>query len=263
MKQPFDDVLRLYEDGQMLSAWEAGKHAGELEDWPAPGPRILASRLAHHLGNHRLSALLQIRTYRAHPTDPEAQYYFVWRINDRRGALAAWEARTAIGPPNTDDARSACFYHGQCALLLADLRDFELAEHHLRLANEAEPNRAWHYVERAYVYDRRDRIEDALVASREAMALNPHNQPAISSTAFNLQSLGRQEEAVELLETKCAEIQSSLLVAHLIGTFVDAGRMGDAEALIPRYEELTPIRGNGAQQAITNRRITRARHPAE
>jgi predicted Zn-dependent protease len=184
----------------MLSAWDAGKCLGELEDWPAPGPRIAASRLALHLGNPRLASLIQVRTYRAHPDDPEAQYYFVSQIRERRGALSAWEERHAIGTPGSDDLRPVWLYHGQCALLAAELRDFEAAEHHLRKANEVEPNRPWYQVERAYVYEREDRMEAALAASREGMALNPHYQPAISATVHCLLSLGRQNEAVEILE---------------------------------------------------------------
>ncbi len=247
----------------MLSAWDAGKCLGELEDWPAPGPRIAASRLALHLGNPRLASLIQVRTYRAHPDDPEAQYYFVSQIRERRGALSAWEERHAIGTPGSDDLRPVWLYHGQCALLAAELRDFEAAEHHLRKANEVEPNRPWYQVERAYVYEREDRMEAALAASREGMALNPHYQPAISATVHCLLSLGRQNEAVEILEKKCAETQSSLLVGHLISTFVDARRMDEAEALLPRYEEFTPIRGKDAEQWIANKRITFARERSD
>ncbi|UCD23051.1 MAG: C39 family peptidase, partial [Gemmatimonadota bacterium] len=260
MAEPFETVLRLYEDGQMLSAWDAGKCAGDLEDWPAPGPRILASRLAYHLGDPRLANLIQLRTYRAYPTSPEAQYYYISRVSERRGALAAWEERMATGLPKEGDAKAAWLYHGQCALLLADLRDFEAAEHHLRESNAAEPDRPWYYVERAYVYERQDRVEDALAACMDGMALNPHYQPTVSSTAHCMQALGRHEDAIRLLTSACAETQSSLLVAHLIGMFVDAGRMDDAEALIPRYEELTPIRGKEADEWVTNKRITLARY---
>lgn len=256
MTEPFDTVLRLYQEGQILSAWEAGRSAGDLEQWPAPGPRILASRLASHLGAERLSALLQLRAFRAHPEDPEARYFLVTRILRRRGALAAWERQTALGPPRTEDARSHRMYHGLRAVILAALRDFEAAERHLSEAYRTELERPYFHVERAFVLERQDRAGEALDAAEEALALGPLYTPAVSATARCLQLLGRTEEAIALLEAKCERSQSGSLLGDLLTALVDIGRMPAAEALLPRYEALTPLRDEATDRWMTDLRIT-------
>ncbi len=263
MTEPFDTVLHLYEEGQILSAWEAGQSAGDLRHWPAPSARILASRLANQLGNERLAGLLQVRTYRAHPLDPEAQYFYVSHIHRRRGALAAWERRTAIGPPSDEEPRARGLYHGQLAVILADLRDFEAAEQHLREAFEAEPGRAWHHIERAYVSEREDRIPEALEAAEQAVALGPSYPPAISATAHYLQVSGRTDDAVTLLAAKAETTQSSSVLAHLIRMLVDLGRMSDAEALLPRYETATPLGDETVRRWIADKQLTFAQHRAD
>src|SRR5919106_4362717 len=121
---PFASILELYERGQYLEAWEAGRGAGPLESWPDVEPRLLAGRLAMRLGAPRLSRLLQTRVFRRHPRDAQAQYYYIGHIMERRGLTAAWQTRRRLGPPPPDDPQATADYHGQCAQLLGSLRDF-------------------------------------------------------------------------------------------------------------------------------------------
>src|SRR4051812_31144799 len=51
-------VLELYEQGQMLRAYELARSYGALTAWRGPGARALAGRLAENLGAPRVARVL-------------------------------------------------------------------------------------------------------------------------------------------------------------------------------------------------------------
>lgn len=250
----FARVLSLYEQGRCLDAWEAGKSQGELRNWPAVEPRILACRLAHHLGAPELSARLSLATFRAFPTHPLAQYYYVNRVLERRGALAAWRERTLLGAPADNDGTTVGDYHGQCAQILGMLRDFDAAESHIAKARTS-PERPYWFVERASLFMQEDRYEDALSVAREGLARSPSYPPSILSTALTLQMLERPDESLELLRSAAAETQSSHVLSFLIGVLLKRRRLEEAEGAAVRYDELTPLKEEAALNLLA---VTRA-----
>jgi tetratricopeptide (TPR) repeat protein len=250
----FARVLSLYERGQCLDAWEVGRSQGALEDWPAVEPRLLACRLAHHLGAPRLSNRLVLALFRVHRAHPGAQYYRVSRVLERRGALAAWSERNRLGLPSAGDATALADYHGQCAQILGMLRDFDAAESHLAQSRVAADRPYW-YAERAGVCELEDRYDEALRFAREGLAMSPQYPPTILATARALQLLDRTDEALDLLRSAAARTQSSHVLTFLIGVLLKRRLLDEADRALGRYDELTPLKEDTASNFIA---VTRA-----
>ena len=102
-REDLDRVRSLYEDGDYLGAYEVVRTIGPLEGWVGTAARVMAGRLAGHLGAHRLGLALHLRAWRDDPSDPEACYYRARTTLGRRGPLAAWEFLRRVGPLDGGD----------------------------------------------------------------------------------------------------------------------------------------------------------------
>ncbi len=241
MDEPFGRVLALYEQGRFLDAWEAGRAAGPLESWPGTGPRMLAARLAARLGAARRSRLLVHRAFRADRTHPGAQYYHVSGIIDRLGPFAAWRERRRLGEPAGAGPSDLGDYCGQCAMLLAALRDFPAAERHLERGWAAAPGRPYGYVERATLAAMADRTADALAAAEEGLASFPRYPPLIVVAAANYLYFERHDDAMRVLRRGLDETQSADVARMLARVLLKLRRLDDAEAVLARHDALVPL----------------------
>jgi tetratricopeptide (TPR) repeat protein len=158
------------------------------------------------------------------------------------------------------DQETRQLYHGQCAQLLATLRDFQRADEELELARLAGPDRRWHFVERAYVLEQADKYHDALAAARDGLAAYPRYVPAVRATAHCLRLVGRDDEALQLLRRKAAELESGDVVVDCVGMLVETEELGEVESLLSRHEDLTPIAESATQSWRDAQRLTLARH---
>src|SRR5256885_5193142 len=91
------DVLSLYEQGQLLKAYDLARALGPLQHWEGTAARVMAGRLAAHLGAPRMARALHWLAWRAGPQDPQALYYYPRHLFERRGPLSAWEFLTRTG----------------------------------------------------------------------------------------------------------------------------------------------------------------------
>ncbi|HEY2376755.1 MAG TPA: tetratricopeptide repeat protein [Gemmatimonadaceae bacterium] len=247
-------ILALYDEGQCLDAWKLAQRFGPVDQWPGIEPRILAGRLVRHLGAGRLSMLIHLRLFRGHPHHATAQYYHLYRVHERRGALAAWRERQRFGAPPIDDAEVVADYHGQCAQLLGSLRDFERAEHHLALAREARESRPYWYVERTGLFLSQDKYPEALAATQEGLARFRRYPPLVTYTADCLQLLGRADEALDILRSAAPDSQSSYVVGHLIRFLMQRRLHDEIPAALARFEGLTPLREKALDMWLTSAR---------
>ena len=250
LQEPFATVLALYDEGRYLDALEAGRPAGPFEAWPAPGPLVLAGRLVHRLGAPRRSTLLFLRAYRACRGHPDAQYYYVGHLLERRGAFAAWQERRRLGLPEGADATALGDYHGQCALLLAALRDFDAAEEHLARGWEAAPGRRYWHVERVAVHHFEDRHLDAARAAEEGLAADDRYAPTVLAAAQSYVLLERPGEALAVLRRGGGAGQSADVADFTAHLLLKLGRLDEAEEAIARWEALTPLREKGESARV-------------
>ena len=241
---PADDlarILALYDDGLCLRAFELTRQFGELSRWRGTAERLLAGRLAPHLGAPRLGMALHYRAWRDDRADPSACFYRSLVVLGRRGPLEAWRFLQSVGPLEgaPDSIRSDWLATHACTL--ARLRDFDAAESWLARADRISTNRAWLLVERADVYELEDRYDDALAAAREALAHKPWYRPAVQTVARLLELLDRQPEAVELLAEASERIESAMLLAQQGALEVDLGRHADARRTWDRLVSTAPL----------------------
>ena len=253
LREPFATVLSLYDEGRCVSAWNAGRAVAPLEEWPPVEAALLASRLTNHLGAPRRSSVMQLRMFRAHPKHALAQYYYLYRVGERRGALAAWRERSRLGAPPDHEPQALAEYHGQCAMLLAALRDFERAEEHLARARDAHPRPYW-YVERSAVCYSEDRYAESLKALEEGLSRHPRYPPLVIGTAGALVILDRDAEAMELLRSRLRDSEVSGYASFLLPLLMKRGLLDEAEDTIRRYDELTPLKERAATDLLENAR---------
>jgi tetratricopeptide (TPR) repeat protein len=236
-----DRIRILYEQGDCLGAYGVAREIGPLARWGGTDARVLAGRLAAHLGAGRLASAPHLRAWRDDPADPEACYYRARTTLGRRGPLPTWEFLRRVGPLDgaTDEVRSD--WLATHALALTGLRDFDAAETYMAEAERVAPGRAWLKVEQSCLFEMEDRYDDALAAAREALALRPWYRPAAQAAARLLQLLDREAEAVDFLAEAAGRVGSGLIAAHLAGVQFEIGRYADATRSLDRFAELSPL----------------------
>src|SRR5690242_10928065 len=93
MNIPTDDltcIRNLYERDLFLQAFAAAARYQPLQQLQSAESRLMAGRLAMNLGAPRLRHWLHLQAYRADRKHPEAQYYYLRLLLERKGPLAAW-----------------------------------------------------------------------------------------------------------------------------------------------------------------------------
>jgi len=91
------NITALYEDGQYLTAYSATQSHGEFKDWQGAESRVMAGRLAYHLGGFRTSRLLMNLAWRQAPENPEVAYYYAYNVLQKRGPWGAWRFISTYG----------------------------------------------------------------------------------------------------------------------------------------------------------------------
>ena len=236
-------IMDLYQRGLCLQAYRRGEEAlGPLPTWSGTEARLLAGRLAIHLGAPRLTYRLHLIAWRQDRGHPEACYYHARALQDRRGSLAAWRFLGRIGelPPEAPaNVRSDWLAFHAC--VLGRFRDFDAAEAYLQRAEQVCPNQPWTCLERAFLLELEDRYEESLAASRRALEMRRWYRPAVQAASHTLQLLDRDREALELLIEGAERIESGLILAQLATLQSELGRHHDARRSFERFAELSPL----------------------
>ena len=251
-------ILALHEDGQCFRAYELAKRFGELARWRGTNERLLAGRLAPHLGAPRLALALHHRAWRDDPTDPWACFYRARLILGRRGPLEAWRFVQRVGPLEDapDQARADWMASHSC--ILGRLRDFDAAESWLARAERLCPGSAWLLIERSDLYELEDRYPLALAAAREALELKPWYRPGVQAVAHLLELLDRQAEAVQLLAEASERIESALILAQQGALEENLGRFADAQRTWDRFASTAPLLEREMKRWLAGRRCDAA-----
>jgi tetratricopeptide (TPR) repeat protein len=248
-------LMDLYQRGQCLQAYRLAEAIGPLPDWTGSDARLLAGRLAIHLGAPRLTYRMHLLAWRQDRAHPEACYYHARALQDRRGSLTAWRFLQRIGELPADapvNVRSDWLaFHG---CVLGRFRDFDAAETYLRRAEETNPDQPWTCMERAFVLEMEDRYEESLAASRRALELRPWYRPAVQAAANTLQLLDRDGEAMELLKEGAERIESGLILAQLAALQSELGQHHDAQKSYARFAELSPLMEKAMSEWLAARR---------
>ncbi|HEY7310169.1 MAG TPA: tetratricopeptide repeat protein [Gemmataceae bacterium] len=248
-------VMDLYQRGLYLQAYRLGETIGPLPAWSDTDARLLAGRLAVHLGAPRMTHRMHLLAWRQDRTHPEACYYHARALQDRRGSLAAWRFLRRLGDlPLEAPANVRSDWLAFHACVLGRFRDFDAAELYLRRAEEISPNQPWTCLERAFLLELEDRYEEALAATRRALELRPWYRPAVQTAAHTLELLDRDREALELLTEGVERIESGLLLAQLATLQSELGNHRDALRSYERFAELSPLMEKAMAEWLAARR---------
>jgi tetratricopeptide (TPR) repeat protein len=242
-------VQAAYEEGQYLDAWELARSVGPLDAWIGTDALAMAGRLAYRLGGGRLGMSLHLRALREDPGSPAAWAWALRAVSTRQGPLAALEAARRL-PPRSETSEVLSF---RAEMRLA-LRDFDEVARLLARARDLSRGDAWIDLLQALALQEADAYEEALAQVEGVLTARPWYRPAVDARADLLVLLGRDDEAVALLEEGLTRLQASTLAATLVGLHLEHGRHGAGEAMLDQVEALSPLRDRRLTAWIDARR---------
>lgn len=254
-------VLEVYERGQTVDALKRAEAFAALKNWGGVEACVLAARIATNAGARRLSCRLSLRAWQTNPAHPDAQLQHGFQLAEWRGSLAAWRAMrnwNTAQETNDNDQAELLALHGRLA---TDLRDFTTAE---KFTTAAEKLSAlpWIRLQRAYLLERQDRVEEALEIAREATARHAHPfyRPGVQLIAHLLQLLDRDAEAIDLLKQANEVLQSGPIAAQLYSLLNENNHWIEAEAALNRYVAMSPLLEPPLQKWVASQRARVAFH---
>lgn len=246
-------LLDLYRNGQYLQAFRAGEERfGALKEWEGPRGRMIAGRLAVHLGAPRLSLWHRLKAWREAPDDAEVNYYYAWTMMEREGPYPTWRflRRQGEWPEADPEVRSSWLaLHAQ---VLATLRDFDAAEVWMDRALETAPESPWVHTSRSGVLEREDRYEEALEAADRALELQPWFRPAVQSKGHLLTLFDRDDEAQALFEQAAALLECAAIYWQIGEIHYEREDHAAIEECLRKFEELSPLLEKHVSQQFFN-----------
>lgn len=248
-----DGVLKLYEQGLFLQAFNVAETIGPLVAWRGSAARVLAGRLAGNLGSHRIASWHFIHAHRTDRRDPEAMWFFVRYLLGRHGFYAAWRFVQTHEFPADASPTLRSHWLSQQAAILGFLRDFDAAEDFLRKAEQI-GEEAWTCLEWANLFNLEDRHEEAEHAARRALQKHPWYRPAVQWVAHFLVQKERDEEAIDFLTQASQRLESGSVHAQLAMLLFELNRIDEAAAQLDIYERLSPLMDKDERQWLMSRR---------
>jgi serine/threonine protein kinase/tetratricopeptide (TPR) repeat protein len=248
-------ILKLYQAGLFLQAYQLARQYGPLEKWQGTPARVLAGRLAMYLGGRRMGCSIHLRAVRGDPRSPEARYYGARALLDRQGAAFTWARMRSWGELGEDaPAELRADWLALQATVLGRFRDFDAALVLLRRAEVLAPGHPWPWIERAGVLEGQDRYAEALDAVQRALRLRPQYPPGVQALARLLLILGRGDEACAVLSEAAASSESGPLIGDFGAILAELRRFRESLECLDRFEALSPLLDHQGRRWLAARR---------
>lgn len=236
-----DTIRVLYDRGLYLQAYAAAAEYMPFVRVEGVDARILLGRLAGNIGAGRLGYWLMLQAYRQDRRHSVARYFYARTMLHLHGPLAAWRVLERFQDLSDADPGAQAEWFGLRANVAACFRDFACAESWLERALELTPANAWIWIERSDCLEMADRYPEALESAQQSLALQPWFRPGIQSAAQLLQLLGRDEEALALLQEAESHLESTTLVLQAALIQRELGRYAEARESLERCLALAPL----------------------
>ncbi|MCS6948600.1 MAG: C39 family peptidase, partial [Steroidobacteraceae bacterium] len=255
-------VLDLYERGLTLSALRHAQTFCPLQRWSGRQACIVAARIAAQAGAPALGLRLSTRAWRENPRSADALFQYAFEILGRRGPLAVWQLLRRWQSQSDEPPRHVAELLALKARAASELRDFRTAEALLNAAQSMAPDNPWVRLQRAYWLEAQDLVVEALEEARAACSLHRagHFRAGIQTCASLLQSLDRDDEAIELLQAKVAILENASIAVQLYGLLSENGRWPEAQTALERYVQLSPLLEPRGKQWVDAARARVAYH---
>ena len=144
------------------------------------------------------------------------------------------------------------------ASVASSFRDIDDAESLWQEADKLAPGRAWLWTVRASLLVKADCHLEALDAAREALRLQPWYRPAVQEIGPILALLGRDDEAVALLEDALdpckGGLQSPGIAAQLVEVYRELHKPAEMLRCLERFESLAPLIEEPGRSWVISRR---------
>ena len=217
---------------------------------------VLAGRVAPILGGDRLGSALLLRAVRRDPGSPEARYHAARVLLERQGPIVAWTRMREWGQDLGWQAPRAlrAAWLALRGVVAGRFRDFEAAGVLLRAAEAVAPGRARTQVAWAEVLIEQDRRAPALDAAREALRRCPWYTPAVQTAAHLLLTLGRGEEACDLLRAAVTATEDSRLLQQLASHLSEQRLFHECLECLRRLEAGAPLLDRGGRDWLRSLR---------
>jgi cellulose synthase operon protein C len=255
-------IRERYERGRIIEALELAQAFAPLSAWRGVDPCVLAARLAANAGGQRLAMALGMRALREDRRSPAALAQTGYDILSRRGPIVLWERLRGWREGPDDRAADVAELVGLQARAAIFVRDFTLAEKLLARAESLDPKRAWIQLQRSFLLEAQDRIEEALEVAEAARTLHPHAhyRPGVQTCASLLQLLDRDDAAIRLLTEANAAMQSGPVAAQLYAMLSENGRWPEAERSLEQYVAMSPLREASQEKWVATQRARTSYH---
>ncbi|PTY04063.1 hypothetical protein DB346_04525 [Verrucomicrobia bacterium LW23] len=238
-------IAALYEADLYLQAYHAFLKHKPLRDAATTDERLMAARLAMQMGDDSLADALRVMAHRKDPENPRAIAARARKIESRDGVLHMWEflrANEALW------RKAEPRYLAPILVQLADChcsyRDFSGARALLDEARKIRPDHKWIDAAHVRILQDEDRIAEALEASRPLMEDLETGRYATQFAADLLVSLNRDEEAMEILRNKAAQVEYFGIWMQLAALYSEHKRFPEALDCIRKAESMAPLADN-------------------
>lgn len=256
LDEVFPQIEGAIKEGRMLDAWKLAEATGiPLKDWPEGETLRQASRLAGSLGAGRLGQALRWKNWRLRREDPRRYNHALHtRVHYTPPIRLLWEIRTFLSKSGDIPAQDHADLLAFQASVHIMFRDLENAGSLLDEALRLDPDSSWLRSERSAFLSASDRYAEALEEAHMAVSLDPRYRPAVDRCSEALIHLGRDDEALDLLERTHAESQQGSLAITMQVIHSERGHFERGLWCLDELERLSPLMDPSLRKWLTGRR---------
>ena len=234
-------IRDLYLRGLYRQAYQIAETHGPMRTWDGAAPRILAGRLAIQLGAVRQGRQMHLATVREYPANLEAIYYHARYRLEHWGPYSCWRFMRLHTDWTDAPPELRADWIALEGSVQARFSDVDRAEECLRRAEAEAGDRPWLNIEKTNIYELTQRHDEALVAARHSLELQPWFRPGVQATAHLLYRKGDETAAIDFLREATQHLESGIIWAQLSAMQFDRHDYHDARFSLEKYLKLSPM----------------------